>query len=299
MRGQQQVLRIIGLVFSLLAVSAAECCRDSVAMVESLTGQASVQSPDSRARVPIAGLEWLTAGAIIEVGDKSTVHIILLNGRRYELHSRAKATIAAESLTNTRGSVRELKPVPPLPQFAPIADNSAGTSAAVRVRGAVEIRNLYPRQGMAALADGAMLSFSSVPEAASYEVDVTSQLGERIARYSTADTSLKIPAGTLRPGSRYAWRVRALGPAGMVGQGTASFTTISEQDAARRAEFVKALEKIATVPPPALLGDIDFRLGLLREAQQELETALRLKPEDPAIQHALELVQAALAEGTR
>lgn len=299
MRGQQTFLRIVAVVITILPACAAECCRDSVAMVESLAGQASLQSPGSHARVPMAGLEWLTAGAAIEVGDKSTVIVILLNGHRYELASGAKATIAAESLTNTRGSIRELKPVRPLPQLAPIADSSAATSAAVRVRGAREIRNLYPREGMAALADSATLTFSSIPEARTYEVDLTDQLGERIARYSTEETSFKIPAGTLRPGLRYSWRVRAMGPAGVEGQGAASFITISEQDVERRVEFAKALEELGAVRSSALLGDLDLRLGLLREAQQELEAALRLKPEDPAIQRALGLVHAALAEGTR
>ena len=296
MRGQQP-LRIIAAAIAFLPACAAECCRDSVAIVESLAGQASVQSPDSHARAPVAGLEWLTAGATIQVGAKSTVVVILLNGHRYELASGAQATIAAEALTNTRGSIRELKPLPPLPQLAPMVDDSIATSAAVRVRGASEIRNLYPREGMAALADSATLTFSSIPEARTYEVDLTDQLGERIARYSTAETSLKISAGTLRPGAHYSWRVRAIGPIGVVGQGTASFITISEQDVERRAEFARALEELGPVRSSALLGDLDLHLGLLYEAQQELEAALRRKP-DHAIQHALELVHAALAERT-
>jgi len=45
----------------------------------------------------------------------------------------------------------------------------------------------------------------------------------------------------------------------------------------------------------ALLADVDFRLGLLREAQDEFLAALRLKPDEMAIQHALGLVQSVFA----
>jgi hypothetical protein len=300
MRAQQAAFRILAAVIGLLPVSAAECCRDSVAMVESLTGQASLQAPNSPARVPVARLEWLKAGANIEVGTKSTITVILLNGHRYELGAGAKATITGEALTNTRGSIRELKTLPPLPALAPIADNSAATSAAVRMRGLDTVRNLYPREGMSALADSVTLSFSSAPDASRYQVDITNQLGERIARYPTEATSVKIPAGTLRAGSLYTWRVRAIGSVGLVAQGAASFTTISEQDLARRTEFASALHELAPgAPAAALLGDLDLRLGLLHEAQQELEAALRLMPDDPAIQRALELVRAAVSEAPR
>lgn len=300
MRTRRAAFRILAAVIAFLPVSAAECCRDSVAMVESLTGQASLQTPNSPARGRVAGLDWLKAGATIEVGAKSTITVILLNGRRYELGAGAKATITGEALTNTRGSIRELKTLPPLPQLAPIADNTAATSAAVRMRGLDAVRNLYPREGMSALADAVTLSFSSVPDASSYQVDLADQLGERIARYPSEATSVKIPAGTLRPGSRYSWRVRAIGSAGLVAQGAASFTTISEQDLARRTEFATAVHELAAgAPVAALLGDLDLRLGLLHEAQQELEAALRLMPDDPAIQHALELVRATLGEAPR
>jgi hypothetical protein len=292
------LLRYSSMFIWLLPAHAADCCKNSVAVVESLQGQVSARKPGTELRAVALSLEWLPAGVTLEVGAKSSATLILLNGHRYQLGAGARATITADALTDARGPVRELPPLPPIPTAAPIADASATTSGAVRLRGPNDVRSLYPREGAAALPGSPLnLSFSAVPQAATYQVVLQDEDGNQLASWQTATSQVSVAEGILKAGSRYSWRVRAVGRSGVIGEGIASFVTISEQGLQRRADFAKALrasteDSLAL----ALLADLDLRLGLLREAQQRFQAALRLKPGDPGIQRARDLVETALDE---
>jgi hypothetical protein len=240
-------------------------------------------------------LDWLTAGSTIEVGLKSSATVILLNGHRYELGPGAKATVTAESLAGKKGPVQQLEPpLPPIPKAVPIAGNFPIIGTVV-IRGS-NIRGLYPRNRVAVLPASAKLSFQGVADASSYQVELVGEDENVLLDLRTESTDIVIPDGTVQVGKHYAWSVEALGPAGAIARNSAEFVTISGEDLERRAEFAKTTEGGADKALAlALLADVDFRLGLLREARDGFLAALRLKPDETAIQHALDLVQSALA----
>jgi CHASE2 domain-containing sensor protein/predicted Ser/Thr protein kinase len=284
-------------LFVLLPIHAADCCKGSIAVIASLSGEASIHNPATQKRVTVASFDWLQPGATLEVTTGSSVTVILLNGRRYELGPGARATVTADGLTGSSGPVSELERLPPIPKATPIVDRTANTSGAVRLRGPAPIRNMYPREGMTALPNGLQFSFDSVPGASTYRIDLKDADGNILDNVQTAATHVVIPSGTVQAGATYSWHVRAIGSMGVVGEGEARFATISEQDGREREALARALsaskEDASAV---ALLADVDWRLGLLEEARQGLSAALRLRPGDAAIVHALEGVQAALTE---
>ena len=267
---------------------AAECCQNSVAVVQSLSGSASMQAPGTRNRTAVFPWEWLPAGCTIELGAKSNAVVILLNGHRFELGPGAKAEVSAESLAHTRGPVQQLEPLPPMPKSAPIAGSAPQIAGASRIRGS-EVRGLYPRDGAALLPMSAKLSFLPVAGASGYRVELVDEQDNILLNQRVKATETEVPEGLLQAGKRYVWLVEALGPEGAIARDWTGFVTVSEEDRARRAGLAKAADL-------ALLADVDFRLGLLREAQEEFLAALNLKPHDTSIQHALELVQTALGD---
>ena len=270
----------------------AACCNGTVAVVESISGKATVRSPGAKNELALSGLEWLAAGATLHVGAKSTVTLILLNGHHYELRDGARATLTADALRGATGPVRELKPLPPIPQFAAIAGGGSSTTGAVRFRGPHDVQNLYPHAGTSALPASLILRFSAVQDALAYDVTLDDEAGETLLTNRATALSLEVPKDTLKAGTKYSWHVRAFGSTGLLGEGAAEFVTISAEDLERRERFAGAISETAEPLRLALLADVDLRLGLFAEAQAEFEAALRLKPGDAAIQSALERVAA-------
>ncbi len=273
--------RYAAALFVLLPVHAQDCCKGSVAVIASLSGDASVTLAGTRNRVAVSDLDWLQPGATLVLGANSSATVILLNGHRYELGAGARATLAAEGLTATRGPVRELAPLPPIPKASPIRDRTARSSLAVRFRGGDEIHNMYPREGMTVLPGELKLSFAADKNATSYRVELKDADGNAVTSLQAAATTVAIPAGIIQPGTTYSWHVRALGSLGIVGEGEAAFAVLSDQDAAQRSDLAKALagsKEDATAL--ALVADVDFRLGLLEEARAGFDAALRLRRDD-------------------
>jgi hypothetical protein len=194
-----------------------------------------------------------------------------------------KADLAARS-----GSVRPLPRVPSLPPIAPLApEEQAGLRAgAVRIRGE-RIGGLYPRRGAAALAGAAVLRFQPVEGAATYRVEVQDRRGSVVFATETAGSPVKLPAGVLRAGRRYAWTVRTLERPGPVARGEAELVTLPEEDARAREKLRQAVVSLREDRPMALLAAVDQNLGLLLEARDELRTAIQESPGDPALGLAL------------
>ena len=297
MRWPILLLRFLIAALPLLPVEAAECCGAGVAVVESISGQVSVLGLGGQARRALLNLEWLEEGVTIAAGAGARATILLTNGHRYELRGGVQVKIMAGKVTATRGSLHELEPLPPLPGAAPIADNLALVAGAVRLRGVPEIHSLYPRHGMFALPDSVNLTFSKVADNSNYRIDLSDEDGESLAMWETAATEFPIPEGIVQAGSRYNWRVQAIVGGAVVAEGRASFATVSELDLQRRTDFARALQAVAPESlRSALLADLDFRLGVLQQARDGFQAALRLSRGDPGVQHGLELVEAALAE---
>src|SRR5580700_8928396 len=190
---------------------AEECCKNSVAVVASLSGSATARPSGTREKASVSALDWLSEGMTLEVGPRSQAVLILLNGQRYELGAGAKATLTAGAAPKITGVARELPALPPIPKPAPIADDSTQTSASVRLRGGQDMTpHLYPRAGMVALPDKAILRFKAVPKATSYRVALLDEGGDSVLDVTTESTEVSIPNGTIEAGARYHWRVRAM-----------------------------------------------------------------------------------------
>jgi hypothetical protein len=232
----------------------------------------------------------------------------MVSGRTYELGDGAKATVSADALTAFNSQVRELKSLPPIPRLPALANTAADVPGATAIRGGSRVKNLYPHRA-AAIASRVKLSFAPLADASSYTVTLEDDEGNILLRVSTPATSVEVPGQALKPGSHYSWRVRAFGDAGVLGEGDAQFVTMSKDDMDRRAAFGTALnfeddptrlKDAATRPEDAvmrlaLIAGVDQQIGLLAEACDEFQTALGLRPSDPALQRALATAQAALA----
>lgn len=258
------------------------------AVVESISGHATIIAPGARAKVAISSYDLLIAGTTIEVGAGSRLTLFFWNGRHYELGAGAKSTVASDTLTHMAGPVRQLESLPPISKPAPIAKNSATGFAAPSIRGP-KIQNLSPRNGVAELPDAVTLSFTSLTEASIYNILLEDDNEIALLNLKTTSPNLAVPPGTLKPGSSYHWRVRTVDAIGTVTQGSADFVTLPAEAIDQRAAFAKAVklspENAAAL---ALMGDVDLRLGLIREAQDELSAALKLNPEDAGVRRALD-----------
>jgi hypothetical protein len=284
------------LVFLAAAISALHGApaNNPAAVVASLTGDASAFAPSARAAAAIRALDWLDSGVRIEVHPKSTMRIIMVSGRTYELGEGAKATISADALTGFNSQVRELKSLPPIPTLPAIGGTTADVPGATAIRGGSRVKNLYPHHA-AAIASRVKLSFAPLPDAANYTVTLEDDEGNILLRVSTPATLVDVPANALKPGSHYAWRVRAFGEAGVLGEGAAQFVTMSNDDLDRRSAFGSALSIDDDAARQALIAGVDQQIGLLAEACDEFQAALALRPSDAALQRALAAAQSALA----
>ena len=271
-------MRIIALFWWILPAFGAS----NAALIASVAGTATTNR-----LIKVSSLDWLAEGAVLRTGEKSKALVILLNGRRFELGANARATIGPTQLRNTSGSVREMVPLPPMPRAAPL-DGTADAVAAVRFRGATNIQELCPREGMAALPASARLSFHQVEGATAYQVVLEGEDGNPVVQQQTSSTEISVPP--LKPASHYSWRVRALGQAGVIAEDQANFVTLSKEQVQARQAFANAIGRNL-----ALLAEIDFNSGLVREALDGFRAALKIKPEEPEMRRALAQIESALA----
>lgn len=282
------------------AAEAADCCAGSAGIIVSLSGQATLRAPSAAAK-PASNLNWLAIGVTVESGAKSNVTIVLTNGRHYQLDEHARAMVAADVLNTLSGSVRELERLPPMPKLAAIAGPHSTLAGSVRVRGGAPL-NLYPSAGAAILPGIVKLSFSSVNSATSYAVDLLNEDQDSVWKTRTSAVSVEVPDGIVRAGDKYTWRVRAIGGGAVLGQAEAQFRALSDQDLLDRRNLATALSNATTASVMdesarlALLGAVDFRLGLFAEAVDEFSESLRDTP-DPQIERALADAKKAVATG--
>lgn len=255
----------------------------AVAIVASMSGTATVRSGDA-APQPVKLFDWVADGTTIEVAKGGSVTLAFANGTRYELSEGARATLGANGFTSITGKKRDLTAVPPLPNVAAIASTGEQTRpAAFRVRGA-KITGLYPHAGASALANETTLRFDAVPQAARYKVEIEDEAGSTLLEVETDTPSVVVSPGVLAAGQHYYWRVRTL-DSGVSARGESDFTTLSAEHAASRNALRKAA--IADASSLPLLAEIDRRLGLLYEANQELREAAAKAPNDAALQAAV------------
>jgi len=158
-------------------------------------------------------------------------------------------------------------------------------AGAIRIR-AERIAGLYPRGGAATLAGATTLRFEPVAGGGKYQVEVQDRQGSVV--FSTETTVPVVnPGRVLEPGVRYDWTVRTLERVGPVATGQADFVTLTAEEARKREALRKAVEAAGDGATLALLAEVDRRLGLLIEARDELQVAVRESPGDSALAEAL------------
>jgi len=264
-----------------------------VAIVYSLTGEASLTTPSGASR-PVRLFDHLPVGTTVIVGPSSRLAMALRSGLRFELGEHSQVKLGWQDLAFRTGPVLALPRIPLLPCLLPIAakDRPGPRAGAVRIRGG-EITGLYPRGGATTLAEETVLRFGPVTGASSYQVEIVDDQGRNVFRAEIQSPPVKIPPGKLVAGHRYLWSVRTVDRPGAVAHGEAELVTLSESAAIAREETRKILE--AEKPGSLLLlAEIDRSLGLWLEADEDLRAALAEKPGDPALREALGQIVARL-----
>ena len=271
---------------------------EMVAVVSSLSGNASVVTPPEKATRAVHLFDWLPAGSVITVDRNSRLTLAYANGSRYEMEGKSKATLSVERPKILSGAVHPLEPVPPIPLLASISASSqlGARSGAIRMRGdrPERISNLYPRLETTALPDSTVLRFSPIPEVPRYRILLEDEAGNTIFKIETQSAQVPVPAGVLTPGARYYWEVWSMGTIGPAVRGESEFVTLSPDEIKLRTAFKAKLENKGDAESLALLAEVDRYLGLLIEARDEFRAALAKSPSNSTIRQILEKLEKAL-----
>jgi hypothetical protein len=255
---------VVALVALAVASPSALRASDStaaVALVASLSGTVSATTPGADVSHPLQLFDWLAPGTKLRVADVGSVVLAFSSGKRWQIGPGARVNIGATAVEAVSGQLVELPAVGPLPAAARLAAEAqpGARSGALRIRGN-QVVDLYPRTGVVALPDHASLRFRPVPGATGYRVAIEDEVGAVVFQAEARDSPVAVSPGVLKPGSRYRWTVRALGPS----------------IAARGEEELVTLD-----------AGVDRGLGLLREACDGVSKALAAAPADDALRAAL------------
>lgn len=264
-----------------------------VAIVASLTKQATVLLPHGRQPRKLELFEWIPNGSILEMGSGSSMTLAFQSGVRYEIGEKTRATVTDAGLTSVVGRVQRLASVPPLPDVPGIAKPPIRVGA-IRIRGE-SIKGLYPSEGSATLSSGTTLRFAPMLGAGRYKVEIEDESGNSVFAAETQSPSVSVSPGVLKSGTRYYWKVRTLDKPGEVARGESEFVTLSPESEKARAALKEALDKAGDAASLALLAAIDRDLRLLAESRDEFRSALARSPEDTALRKAYESIERQLA----
>jgi hypothetical protein len=295
---QNRVLPAILLaVLPLPAFAQEHAASEAVAVVSSVTGSVTLTAQADK-KSPVRLFDWLPAGSVLESAAGSNVTLVFADGRRYEIVEKSRVSLGPAGPKAAAGSVRPLEAVPPMPRLVAISASHVGArSGAIRVRQGSDLhfRNLYPNGASVTLPDSTVLSFAPIDGASRYRVELEDASGKTVFDAETPLSGVRVPAGILRPESRYYWKVRTIERSGPSVRGESEFVTLGEEDILRRAAVRAVLEKRSDIESLALMAEIDRRLELLMEAREGFQTALAKAPDDAALQKALAEIEALLS----
>jgi hypothetical protein len=263
-----------------------------VALVTDAVGVAEVVRAADEEVQPLHLFGRLEGGDVVRTGADSALVVAFVSGARFEIGSEAEATIVADGLKAGKGELRSLAPVPTVPKIAaiPAAAEPGRRSGAIRFRSAspwgASVENLYPRDGAAVQADRAVLTFTPLSQADGYKVDVEDELGETVFAVETSAPEVVIPAGVLKSGSEYYWRVRTTGRRASGGRGEALFVTLGGDDAGAVAAVESTLVAEGSRNALLLLAEFYRSYGLLREACETLRLVEEKGPAGSEVERA-------------
>lgn len=263
-----------------------------IALISELSGAATLQRPGAAA-VPARRFDAMFDGTILRVGLQSRVLLVLGSGKRFVLGAEARATVHAERLAGTSGSIDELPSLPTLPPLAALDAKAPTALGGVRLRSNV-ITGLCPSDGTV-LASKATLRFAPVQGAATYRIEIEDANGRVIFGIETKATEMPVPPDVLEAGVRYYWTVRTTDRPGAQARGAAHFATLSTELIALRDALKRQLSAEGDGPSIALLATIDLHLGLHQEALEGFRAALARAPNDDSLKDAVRRLEAAHA----
>jgi len=286
-------LALIGGVALCVTVGAAtEPAPAAVAIASFVDGQVWSTPAPGGEQTPLRLFARLRPEAVVTTGAGARVVLAFTSGRRFELQAGARAVVTAEALEGAGDAVRELAAVPTSPQLLPLAfDEDVGARAgATRFRDSgglgVHISGLAPGDGEIVLADAVALAFEPFPGVDSYRVEVEDEAGRALLQLETQASAVPVPAGVLRPGALYLWRVRTAGRLRPAAMAEVVFATLG----ADKAEARRALADQARGGDDAdllvLLAEVDSGLGMRLQACADLERAAELAGPNPALDEA-------------
>jgi hypothetical protein len=271
----------LGLALSFLAAE-----EPAAGVLASVAGSVTVTEPGGhtgKAHV----FDWLKVGATIRTEAGARVLVVLENGARYELGERVSAKLERGNLHVVAGDVRRLPGLTEIPKLAAIADTvSTKHGGVVRIRGP-KLQHCYPVANAAILSNQPTFSFQPITGVTSYVIEIENEEGKVVQRRESPGTPVTLPAGVLNAGSMYYWEARGVEPQGDGPQCGGEFSVLAAQDEERRAAFKTAVQNSGDADSLALLAEIDWRLGLLREAQGEFTAALQGTSAPEGIRSAL------------
>lgn len=258
-------------------------------VVVSMRGTATVTAPGGKS-VALTGIDWIADGSAVATREGSELVIALVDGARFRLGSLARATVSRKGLLEKSGPIESIGALSPIPEIAPLVKPVPGQLGAVRIRSAV-LRGLYPSAPYTSLADATTLSYERPEGTAEVRVEIEDETGETVFETRTKAASLRLPAGILRPGGRYFWRVRTIGRAGPTAEGTAEFETL-KADAVLSREQLNSKVRGEDAGALTLAAEVDRRLGLLLEAREGFARVLALEPGNQKISQVLAELEA-------
>jgi hypothetical protein len=222
----------------------------------------------------------LKTGTVVSAGGGSKIVLAFFTGDRFELGEMSSATLGRTSLERTKGPVTRLSRVAAIVDIAPIvkAERPGTRMAGTRIRtgGSADhsIPNLYPSAGATTVSDRTVVRFDPVAGSGKYRVELEDEKGMALFVVETAETRVQLPPEVLRPGRGYYWTVRALDAGKPALRGEALFWTLKEDDARRRAVFKAQVDEAEDISLLTLLAELDWSLGLRKEACSALSAAL-------------------------
>jgi hypothetical protein len=200
-----------------------------VALVVGLQGSAIAvegarHAPKER---PLRLFDKLPEGATLRTSAGSTVHVLFTGGARFALRERSAARLGRTDLRSLSGSLVKLPAVPARLMLAPISpEDNPGNRFPTLILRTQEMTGVYPRGTVTLEPSNAVLHFDPLSATPNYSVQVREhKSGDVVYSLVTPATEVVVPAGHLKPGQAYDWKVETVGRIGPKAEGTGGFVT--------------------------------------------------------------------------
>jgi hypothetical protein len=250
----------LALTLGIASTAAAE--PKPIAVIGALSGEAHIAGSSAR---PARARDWLSAGDVLGLDDGARLVVVFRTGRRFEVRGAARVTVRADALAPL-SDVRELERLPAWPAL-PAVDPAAARgsrAAAIRVRVGTDFTGaIEPASDGVVLSDEAWLCFPLQPNASVYAIEVRDHHGDLVFQTRTGEGRVRVPAGTLQPGARYAWSVETVDHMGHPARAYAQFRTLDGQAAEARRNIRAHVEASGEIDAETYLQELDQALGLV------------------------------------